>query len=360
MKLGQMKLYRKKMSRLIYSSLIMKVAGLQTYIWSNKLKSLYMLLMFPILICVLAFGAVLITNSIGDKGSTITTVVHNETVGITDPNYVHPMTKTIISFPKFAPYILTVVGIWFVIALIFNKKIVIKLTDAVPLTRAENPRVYNIVENLCISRGLPVPQIYIINDKALNAFTSGLSPKSAIMGFTQGLLDTLDDKELEAVAAHEVAHIINYDTRLMLVSIVFVGMIGTIAEILAALIRRAKLGKSKIFKRINKINGVDGLYILFGLFILVTFIGLIAGNIIKAAISRKREFIADAGSVELTKTAGPMISALNKIAVNPRIKATESRSVAEFFVFPRTRSDDSHPSLKKRVAALNAIDQNNF
>jgi heat shock protein HtpX len=122
--------------------------------------------------------------------------------------------------------------VWFLIAFAFNKQIINAMTKSKGLERKDNPKIYNIVENLCISRGLPVPTIQIIEDDSLNAFASGLSPKDSAITFSRGILNKLSDQEIEAVAAHELTHIINRDVRLMIVSIIFVGIIQTIADLI--------------------------------------------------------------------------------------------------------------------------------
>jgi len=329
----------------------MKVVGLQTFIWSNNLKSLYLLVMFPVLVCVIGLIITFAINIASDEGPTVKyKYTSGRVVEVANPSYKGPFAKTIDSIPTVAPLFFTGVGVWFLIAWTFNKQIVLGLTHSKPLTRNENPRVYNIVENLCISRGLPTPKIYVIEDESLNAFASGLSPKSSIIGFTRGILTKLDDQELEAVAAHEITHILNYDIRLMLISIVFVGIIQTM---------------SQVFFRVRFSGGSDkknnGAAVIFILQIVVFILGFLVSFMIQAAISRKREFLADAGSVELVKSSNPMISALSKIAGDPNVEAVTNASVAQMFIYSPMHASRisgmfaSHPSVEDRIKALRTI-----
>jgi len=332
----------------------MKVVGLQTSIWSNNLKSLYLLLIFPVIICFLGFIIILALNIASDTGSDTKTYTSYPAIDrygkVTLPvnTYVDPYKKTTDSIPVVTPFFLGGVGVWFLIAWAYNRQMILRLTKSKPLSRNENPRVYNIVENLCISRGLPVPKIYIMEEASLNAFASGLSPKESIIGFTRGILDKLNDQELEAVAAHEVTHIMNYDTRLMLVSIIFVGIIQTMTEVFVR-IRFRSSGKKN-----------DGAGIIFLLQIVAMILGFLVAALIQSAISRKREFLGDAGSVELVKSSQPLISALMKISQDPGVEAINNKSVSQMFIFSPSLSKlkslfASHPPIEERIKALQAI-----
>jgi heat shock protein HtpX len=309
--------------------------------------------LFPVIICFLGFIIVLAISIAEDSGPTnaCPTTVNSYTGKLTIPTnckYVDPLTKTVDSMPWITPFFFGGVGIWFLIAWAFNQQMILSLTKSKSLTREENPRVYNIVENLCISRGLPVPKIYIMEESSLNAFASGLSPKNAIIGFTRGILEKLDDKELEAVAAHEITHIMNYDTRLMLVAIIFVGIIQTMSEVFFR-VRFSGSGKKN-----------DGAAAIFLLQIVALIVGFLVTALIQSAISRKREFLGDAGSVELVKSSQPLISALMKISQDPGVEAINNQSVSQMFLYnPRATKLSSlfasHPPIEERIKALQAI-----
>jgi len=245
--------------------------------------------------------------------------------------------------------------IWLIIAWVFNKSIVSKLTGAHLVTRKENPRLYNIVENLAISRGLPTPEIYIIDDEGLNAFASGLSPKDSFIAFTRGLIENLNDEELECVAGHELTHIINRDSKLMLISFVFVGVLQLIADIII----RIRFTSNRDRK---SSNGNAGL-LIFLIQITIYIIAFVIAVIVQMAISRKREFLADAGSVELTKRPDALISALQKISKNPYVHTVKSKSIAQMFISNPLKGGHSrfltlfmtHPPIEERIAVLEQL-----
>ena len=315
----------------------MKVVGLQTHIWDNNLKSILLLVVFPLLIGILVYlGCLMIVIADGSSKS------------ILNDSFAY----TFVSMLCVIPAIL----IWFLIAFAFNKQIINAMTKSKGLERKDNPKIYNIVENLCISRGLPVPTIQIIEDDSLNAFASGLSPKDSAITFSRGILNKLSDQEIEAVAAHELTHIINRDVRLMIVSIIFVGIIQTIADLIVRVNIRSNSN--------SKDSG--NLFLIILVIKIVAFIlGFFISVIVQLAISRKREFLADAGSVELTKTSEYLISALVKIDQDSQIEAVENRSVAQmFFDNPLSKKEKlnfvdkmfmTHPSIDERIAALRMV-----
>jgi len=313
----------------------MKVVGLQTHIWDNNLKSIFLLTVFPLLIGVLVYLACLILAIAGESKDIL-----YDSISFTFASML---------------FVIPAILVWFLIAFAFNKQIINAMTKSKGLERTDNPKIYNIVENLCISRGLPVPSIQVIEDESLNAFASGLSPRDSAITFSRGILNKLSDQEIEAVAAHELTHIINRDVRLMVVSIIFVGIIQTIAELIV---------------RVNiKSNGKDSgsLAMVILLIKLIAFVlGFFVSVLVQLAISRKREFLADAGSVELTKTSEYLISALTKIDQDPRIEAVENRSVAQmFFDNPLANKNGkvnfidkmfmTHPTIEERVSALRMV-----
>lgn len=313
----------------------MKVVGLQTHIWDNNLKSIFLLTVFPLIIGVLVYLVCLILAIAGESKDIL-----YDSISFTFASML---------------FVIPAILIWFSIAFAFNKQIINAMTKSKGIERTDNPKIYNIVENLCISRGLPVPSIQVIEDDSLNAFASGLSPKDSAITFSRGILNKLSDQEIEAVAAHELTHIINRDVRLMVVSIIFVGIIQTIADLIV---------------RVNiKSNGKDSgsLAMVILLIKLIAFVlGFFVSVIVQLAISRKREFLADAGSVELTKTSEYLISALEKIDQDPRIEAVENRSVAQmFFDNPLANKNRkvnfldkmfmTHPSMDERIAALRMV-----
>jgi len=246
-------------------------------------------------------------------------------------------------------YVSPIILLWLLIWIFFQKKIIFSFTWASEVKRKEYPELYNIVENLCISRWLPVPKIWIIYDDSMNAFATWWTPKNSHIVFSKGLLDSLSKDEIEAVAWHELTHIINWDVRTMVIINVFIWIIGTIWYML--LWTRSGSGKKNPLKILWLVLYIVSLTIL---------------PLINLAISRKKEFLADAWSVELTKNKDAMISALNTISSNAKIASVQGKNswVASMFIFdPKKESKwilqkiksifSTHPSLEARIDMLN-------
>jgi heat shock protein HtpX len=226
-------------------------------------------------------------------------------------------------------------------------------TDSKPLSRNENKRVYNLVENLCISAGMTTPKINIIEDDTLNAFASGLNSKTFSVSLSRGIINKLDDQELEAVIAHELTHIRNRDVRLLIISIVFVGIFAFISEALFRSMRFGSMGRGK--------KGGGGASILIAL--LLAAFGYFVASMFRFALSRKREYLADAGAAELTRNPLALASALKKVSADPTIEAVKRKDVAQMFIEnPQLKSKDSgfslsslfatHPPINKRIQIL--------
>ncbi len=255
-------------------------------------------------------------------------------------------------FFRVIPYILAGTGIWFLIAWMSHTAIIRMATGAKSLDRKQNKRVYNILENLCIANGLSMPKLYIINDTSLNAFASGLSSRSYAISLSEGIISKLNDEELEGVIAHELAHIRNRDVRLIIISIIFVGIFAFIAEMAFRSLRFSGGGRSKSGKG-------SGMIILVA--IVVSAVCYLISQLLSFGISRSREFMADAGSAEMTKRPESLASALRKISADPAIEAVESRDVAQLFIenpkpsahgFSWDNLFATHPPIQKRIEIL--------
>ncbi len=247
-----------------------------------------------------------------------------------------------------APLALAVTAVWFAIAWFANTAIIDAVTGARPVTRKDAPELYNLLENLAVSRGLKTPSLHIIDTPALNAFASGVHEGQYAVTVTTGLLATLDRDELEAVLAHELTHIISRDVRTMVIASVFAGVITLAAQIVFRAIMWGGIGGGR---RDGKRGG--GIFIVVAL--AAAAIGYLLAIVIRMALSRSREFVADAGAVDLTKNPDAMISALRKISGQSALEAPESvrgmfidngPSTAAFGLF------DTHPPIEKRIAAL--------
>jgi heat shock protein HtpX len=237
---------------------------------------------------------------------------------------------------------------WFVIAYFFNQVIIDIATGSRPVTRQELPDAYNLLENLCISRGLKSPTLRVIEVDGMNAFASGLHEGRFSITVTRGLLQSLDREELEAVLGHELSHIINRDVRTMVVASIFAGIISLICQIIYRSIMWGGFRGNSGGRR----GGNIGVFLLIA--IVVGAVGYFLSLVIRMAISRTREYVADAGSVELTHNADAMISALQKVSGHAHLHAPES--MRAMFL----EDDDegimglfaTHPPVGKRIEAL--------
>jgi heat shock protein HtpX len=216
------------------------------------------------------------------------------------------------------------------------------------------PRVWNVLENLCISRGITMPTLRIIETDARNAFASGVRKGAYSVTVTRGLLDSLSDAELEAVLAHELTHIENRDVQLLVIAAVFVGIISLAGDFLIRAPRAILWSSGGRSSRSRK-GGGGGAVILILIAVAIFIVARVLAIALNFAMSRKREFLADAGSVELTKNADAMISALHKVAGHSEVQAPAQ--VQEMFLdHPRAAGLGglfaTHPSIEARIAAL--------
>nr|WP_254794513.1 M48 family metallopeptidase [Fibrobacter sp. UWB12] len=253
-------------------------------------------------------------------------------------------------FYAVAPYVLGITAIWFIIAYFANVSIIRHATHARPLERKENVRVYNIVENLCIAGGIEMPKINIVQDSSLNAFASGIDINSYTVTLTTGIIDKLDDAELSAVVGHELTHIKNRDTRLMVVCIVFVGIFSMlmhgIFRILGSITRAPR--------RSNRKNG-GGIILILLVVLLWAAVGYFFSSLTRLAISRKREYVADAGGAELCGDPLALASALRKISEDPGLANVKRSDIAQLYVIHPDEEFDNNMGLKGWVAKANIM-----
>jgi heat shock protein HtpX len=262
--------------------------------------------------------------------------------------------------------------VWLVGALIFaggsallaywkSDAIALRMSRARPATVEEHPRLHNLVEGLCIAGGLPKPRIYVIDDVAPNAFATGRNPQHAAIAVTTGLLDKMNRIELEAVLAHELSHVKNYD---ILVSTLAVTMVGVVAIIADLGIRMLWFGGGR--RGDDNRGGPQAILALFG-FLLLIFAPLIA-RVMQAAVSRRRETLADVSGIELTRYPPGMIAALEKLRDDQTVVASSSHATAHLWIeqpLARTKEEgrlsrlnrlfDTHPPLEERIALLREL-----
>lgn len=254
-----------------------------------------------------------------------------------------------IIFLETLPFVLIGVAIWFLIAFASHSALIKLSTGAKSLERKENMRIYNLTENLCMSVGITMPQLYVIESDALNAFASGINEKSYAVTLTRGIIETLDDKELEGVIAHELTHIRNRDVRLLIISIIFVGIFGFLVQMILRTLIFGGRGRG------NK--KVDGRVMLIAL--VIAIVVYILSILFKFALSRKREYLADAGAVEMTKDPMAMASALRKISGNSELEL-KSDDMKQAFIENGPKKEAvglsgwfaTHPPIAKRIEFL--------
>lgn len=318
----------------------MQYVGIQTQQSRNNFRSLLLLCLFPCLVIGLVYlFCYLLVVFAGNN---------------------HPETDTVQStvsmFIQMAPYVLGGVLVWFIIAYFANTRIINSATGSQPLERKDNKRVYNLVENLCMSQGMKMPKVNIIYDDSLNAFASGINESSYTVTLSKGLIDKLDDEELEGVIAHELSHIRNHDVRLLIISIVFVGIFAMLAQ----LAMRTAFYSSFSRRRNEKDNSA---ILIIVLTVLIAAIGYFFSTLMRFAISRKREYLADADAVEMTKKPLALASALRKISADPDIEAVKREDVAQLFIeHPGKQAKSAfsglsglfatHPPIDKRIQVL--------
>ncbi len=237
-------------------------------------------------------------------------------------------------------------------ALTMGQLTVLAVSGAHPISQQQYPQLYDIVSTLTIGAGLPMPKIYVIDDPSPNAFATGLHPKNAAITVTSGLLRIMNREELEGVLAHEMSHIRNYDVRLVLI----VGTVVALAGLLASLMWR-----TLFFTRVgNSRDGGYAIIILIGAAAVLSIIAVLVGPIMQFSLSRSRESLADASSVELTRNPVGLLHALQKIAQNDKPFAKMTHVTAAMCIDNPLEHHsgwyhhlfDTHPPIEERIAAL--------
>lgn len=244
------------------------------------------------------------------------------------------------------PYVLVGAGVYVLISYYASSKMALAMNGAHEIQKRDNPRLFRIVENLSITDGLPMPKVYIVEDPALNAFATGHNPKSSVVAVTSGLLNAMNDQELEGVIAHEMSHIKNYDIRVSLVAFALVAVIGLLADI----ILRA------VWFSDDDDRGSSSVFMIIG--IAAAILAPIVATMIQLAISRKREYLADASGALATRYPEGLASALEKIAKEGSVMRRQNSSTAHlFFANPLKKGAiaglfSTHPPVQERIQKL--------
>jgi heat shock protein HtpX len=333
----------------------MAAYGLYTHIAANKTRSMLLLGGLFVLVYVMVYAGALIAE------------VMTYGAGAPADYYLAAAAHDLI---KAFPFATGGALLWIAIAYFFHQRIVDAVTGGEDVTRQQQPRLYNLLENLCISRGIPMPKLKIVESDALNAYATGLNQRQYAVTVTTGLLNALDDQEVEAVLGHELTHIRNGDVQMMVIAVIITGVVGFFAELFFRSFTnfgyyggyggfgRGSWSSSSSEESSSSDNrkGSGGGAII----VIIVAVALIAlawalSQMVRLALSRSREYLADAGSVELTKNPDAMISALRKIENRGELPGATSAVMELCLDNPRQGFSDlfaTHPSVDARVQVL--------
>jgi heat shock protein HtpX len=326
----------------------MAAYGLYSHIQSNRRRSVVLLAGLFLLVYVLTYAGALLAEAF--------------TVDAPVDWYLR---QAFADLKTAAPFVTVGTVLWILIAYKFHQSMIDALTGGGEVTRNEQPRLYNLLENLCISRGIPMPRLKVMDSGALNAFATGMNQSQYSITVTTGLLSTLDDAEIEAVLGHELTHIRNGDVRLMVIAMVIAGVVSFAGELIYRMLFNSwrfggwSSGRGSSSSSGNSSSdrkgGGGGAFIVIIIALVLIALSWFLAVVVRLALSRSRETLADAGSVELTKNPDAMISALRKIEGRGELPGATSAVMEMCVDNPREEFADlfaTHPSVDSRVAAL--------
>lgn len=321
--------------------------GLRSWIWQNNTKSLLLLAAFPFLLAGLLWLGLYALFEAGALGGT-------------GPGQM-PINATAMANElalEALPFVMIGAFLWVLFGLAFNSWLLDAATGARGVTRAQEPALYNLLENLCISRGLSMPKLQLIESPALNAYASGLTQKGFTITVTRGLMERLDGPEMEGVLGHELTHIINRDVRLLVVTTVIVGMMAFLGRLGWNQLMRPRYPAYHDPYEDRQRRGFSPVLIIT---LIILPLGYLVALLLRFAISRKREYMADAGAVALTKNPAALASALRKISGLSDVPGVPG-DVKQMFIENHDAGFASlfglfatHPPIKKRIALLEGL-----
>ena len=333
--------------------------GLYGHIRANRIRSLILLLGFIVLLQMLQFSIYLLGTAFVGFGLSFEDIAR----------------EAFTQFKRTWPIATLLAISWFAIAYVGHHALIRRATGAKPVERKDAPDLYNALENLCVSRGIPMPRLEIIDSAGLNAYAAGLREGDYVIAVTRGLIGALSPAELEAVLAHELTHIRNRDTQMMVIAVIFAGVFAFFGDMLFRAWdfpygiyprgrRTTRSGdgggwttgtSSGGDNKRDRDGGPAGALIAIAVALAIILLTWGVSTIIRFALSRSREYLADAGSVELTKNPDAMIRALQKISRNPRVEVI-SRMEAFFIETPIAERVagilSTHPSIEERIEAI--------
>lgn len=320
-------------------------AGLQSSIWNNNLRSILLLAVYPFIVMGLVWACAAVFS--GFHGGAYYGAYEsggNPAVSFAN-NFI----------VMYWPAIVAAVAAWFAAAYFFNTSMIRALSHAHPVTRKDEPALYNLLENLCIAEGMAMPRLEIIETHARNAFASGINDRTYTVTVTRGLLNSLSRDEVEAVLAHELTHILNRDVRLLIVTVIFTGMVGFAAQMAWSGIRHS-FRFSRGGRSGNGKGGGNGIFVLLAI-AAILWIGYMATLFTRFAISRRREFMADAGAVKMTKNPEAMMRALMRISGADRIPGAPAD--IDMMCIENTQAFmglfATHPPIQSRIETIAAV-----
>lgn len=344
---------------------MMQAYGLYGHIQANRIRSVILLAGFVVLLQMLQFSLYLLATAFFEWGLTFGRIWR-------DAYDVFMRTWPLATF---------LAVLWFVIAYWWHHQLIRMATGAKPVERKQAPKLYNALENLCVSRGIPMPRLEIIETAGLNAYAAGMREGDYVVAVTRGLIDKLDPDELEAVLAHELTHIRNRDAQMMVIAIIFAGIFAFVGDMFfgrwdfpygvypkdrrdtrssdentgSSTSRSSSSSSSSKKDSGDSGGGNAGALIAIAVAVAIILLTWGVSTIIRFALSRSREYLADAGAVELTKNPDALIRALRKISAHPQVEVI-SRMEAFFFENPipsrMSGIFSTHPHTEERIVAL--------
>ncbi len=325
------------------------MATIYEHIEENKRRTVLLVLLFPLAFALLVAGtAGIFFFLLSDPG--------------TSPTYANGLTEAQMNVVQLVlwltPVCWAVAILWIVIAYFSGDKMMMSGVGAIQITRQDQPEIFRLVENLCITRGLPLPRIYILDDDSLNAFATGRDPQHASVALTKGIIKKLDRAELEGVVAHELAQVENRDIRLMLITVAGISFFTFAGEMLLRMGLSSGRGN-------RKSEGGGGVFVVLGLVMIIY--GYFLAPLIRLAVSRRREYQADATAALTTRNPRALASALRKISSDSRVEALDKREsmAAMCIANPLEKMGlfsglsgllATHPPIQKRIEALLEMD----
>jgi heat shock protein HtpX len=316
--------------------------GLYGHIQANRTRSLFLLFGLFVLVYLLVAAFSIVLVAAFSEGQGLGSIL-DDSVEV---------------FWLSAPWATGATILWVLISYFFHQRMIDAATGAKNVTREEEPKLYNLLENLCIARGITMPKLQIVETDALNAYASGMHEKQYRVAVTRGLMNTLDDQEMEAVLAHELSHIRNGDVRLMVIAIIIAGVITLVGELVFRSLGYVRLDRGGSSGRSDSKGNKGGAILAILIAVVIIAVAWFLSLAIRFALSRSREYLADAGAVELTKNPDALISALRKIEGKSEMPNVPSGimemcienkhdSIADMFA--------THPTVDQRVAKLTQL-----